>query len=216
MSNKVKNQQKQTSVRQSLSIKDIDVQQPETPVSSQAFAVCIRARLQNWRQGTVACKGRSDVARSNKKPWKQKGTGRARAGSPRSPLWRGGGVTFGPQARTKILSISQTHNRMVMNHLLFDYLKQDKVHYLDWILEGDKPRTTAAYTVLKNAELANKKITLFVPATDALVYASFANIPHVRILFFDQPNVYDLADSDCWVFLKKDMDSFKEMVSKWS
>ena len=63
-----------------------------------AMAIYVRALLQNWRQGTVACKGRSDVSYSNKKPWKQKGTGRARAGSARSPLWRGGGVIFGPQA----------------------------------------------------------------------------------------------------------------------
>ena len=63
--------------------------------------------LQNWRQGTVACKGRSDVAFSNKKPWKQKGTGRARAGSARSPLWRKGGVIFGPQPRTRTLTITQ-------------------------------------------------------------------------------------------------------------
>ena len=63
--------------------------------------------MQNWRQGTVACKGRSDVAFSNKKPWKQKGTGRARAGSARSPLWRGGGVIFGPQPRTRMLKVAK-------------------------------------------------------------------------------------------------------------
>ena len=67
------------------------------------MAVYVRSLLQNWRQGTVGCKGRSDVAYSNKKPWKQKGTGRARAGSARSPLWRGGGVIFGPQPRTRVL-----------------------------------------------------------------------------------------------------------------
>src|SRR5260221_13587778 len=63
------------------------------------FSTWIRVLAQNWRQGTVACKGRSDVAYTNRKPWKQKGTGRARAGSARSPLWKGGGAIFGPQAR---------------------------------------------------------------------------------------------------------------------
>ena len=67
-------------------------------IASKAnFALWVRALLQNWRQGTVVCKGRSEVAYSNKKPWKQKGTGRARAGSARSPLWRSGGVIFGPK-----------------------------------------------------------------------------------------------------------------------
>ena len=72
------------------------------------MSIYIRSLLQNWRQGTVACKGRSDVGYSNKKPWKQKGTGRARAGSARSPLWRGGGVIFGPQPRTRVLKNEQT------------------------------------------------------------------------------------------------------------
>src|ERR1700731_1034429 len=67
--------------------------------NSKGFAVAIRVLLQNWRQGTVGCKDRSEVWRTGKKPWKQKGTGRARAGTPRSPLWRGGGIIFGPQAR---------------------------------------------------------------------------------------------------------------------
>lgn len=65
----------------------------------------MRVYLQNVRQGTVGSKGRSDIAYTNKKPWKQKGTGRARAGSARSPLWRGGGVVFGPQARIKMLKV---------------------------------------------------------------------------------------------------------------
>jgi ribosomal protein L4 len=67
----------------------------------------VRALLQNWRQGTVWSRGRSDVSFSNKKPWKQKGTGRARAGSPKSPLWRGGGVIFGPQERSRLLKINR-------------------------------------------------------------------------------------------------------------
>ena len=81
---------------------DVSQKKEVTPVG---FSTWIRSLRQNWRQGTVGCKGRSDVAHSNKKPWKQKGTGRARAGSPRSPLWRGGGVTFGPQARVRTLAV---------------------------------------------------------------------------------------------------------------
>ena len=59
-----------------------------------SYAVWVRALMQNWRQGTVGCKSRGEISFSNKKPWKQKGTGRARAGSSRSPLWRSGGVIF--------------------------------------------------------------------------------------------------------------------------
>ena len=91
------------------------------------FQFGLRALLQNWRQGTVACKGRSDVAYSNKKPWKQKGTGRARAGSARSPLWRGGGVIFGPQATSRTLRVPQSLRKNVLNalHLELSRCRQD-------------------------------------------------------------------------------------------
>src|SRR3990167_8761361 len=86
-----------------LGLGDLEVRSKN--VANATFSTWVRVLLQNGRQGTVACKGRSDVAFSNKKPWKQKGTGRARAGSARSPVWRKGGVIFGPQARVRKLSI---------------------------------------------------------------------------------------------------------------
>src|SRR5438105_1375079 len=76
-------------------------------VDSAGFSNYIRSLIQNWRQGTVACKTRGEIAFSNKKPWKQKGTGRARAGSRRSPLWRKGGVIFGPQSRVRTLKVGR-------------------------------------------------------------------------------------------------------------
>jgi len=184
--------------------------------SKATFSLWVRTLLQNWRQGTVSCKGRADVSRSNKKPWKQKGTGRARAGTARSPLWRGGGVTFGPQPRTRILSISKKMKQRVLNTMFFDALDKGKIKQLDWVLEGATPKTSQAYKALKSAELLNNKsLTLFLSMNDILSYASFSNIPTVRIVFFDQANAFDLARSSSWVCLKKDMDAFKEMVSRW-
>lgn len=179
------------------------------------FATWIRSLLQNWRQGTVSCKGRSDVARTNKKPWKQKGTGRARAGTARSPLWRGGGVTFGPQKRTRTLTVNKGVKRCAMNNLVFDAIEQGAVIRLAWQLEGDKPKTSAAYAALKKADLHEKKVCVFVPMHDALTSASFVNIPNVKVIFFDQANAFDLAYTDYWVCLEKDFDQFKEMVAKW-
>lgn len=183
-------------------------------ISPKAFAVVTRSLLQNWRQGTVACKGRSDVSYSNKKPWKQKGTGRARAGSARSPIWRGGGVTFGPQARTRTLKVPRKMMKNVLANLFFDFIDNQRVVSCDWIAP-DAPKTSVAWTMLKNAALAEKNITLFLSVNDTIARASFINIPNVQILFFDQPNAYDLANNEYWVFLKKDVDAFKEMVSQW-
>src|SRR5437588_407352 len=82
-----------------LTAKELALEPAKDRVAPKAFAIAIRTLRQNWRQGTVAVKGRADVSFSNRKPWRQKGTGRARAGSARSPLWRKGGVCHGPQER---------------------------------------------------------------------------------------------------------------------
>src|SRR5690348_5288778 len=79
-----------------------------------SFSTWIRVLANNWRQGTVACKGRADVAYTNRKPWRQKGTGRARTGSARSPLWKGGGAIFGPQARTRTLKLAKKMKHKVL------------------------------------------------------------------------------------------------------
>lgn len=183
-------------------------------VSPEGFSQCVRALLQNWRQGTVACKGRADVAFSNKKPWKQKGTGRARAGSARSPLWRKGGVTFGPQARTRKLTVTQNLKHHVYRGLLWDYLTDNKIVSLNFAPEGT-PKTAQAYNALQAAGIGDKRIALFVGPEDRLTHASFANLPNVRMFLFDQANAYDLANNEQWVILSKDMDAFKQMVNAW-
>lgn len=179
------------------------------------FSTWVRALMQNWRQGTVAVKGRADVSFSNKKPWKQKGTGRARAGSPRSPLWRKGGVTFGPQPRVRTLQVNKQIKKNVLRDLASAYAQKGNIIALDWTLNEQRPKTAMAYSALKNAQLLSKPINLFLSVDDMMSFASFANIPNVRILFFDQANAFDLAQGAQWVFLKKDFDHFKSMVSQW-
>lgn len=213
----VSNKEKQTEKSKSVSPKDLGITLPEVQQGVDiAFALWVRALLQNWRQGTVGCKGRADVSRTGKKPFKQKGTGRARAGTARSPIWRGGGVIFGPQARTKKLKITKGAKKSVLKKLLCDYVNQNKVLALDWNVEGEKPQTSAAYDLLKKANVVDKKILVFLPMEDVMSYASFRNLPHVRLVFFDQAQALDLANSDYWVFFKKDKDKFKEMVLRWT
>jgi large subunit ribosomal protein L4 len=176
----------------------------------------VRALSFNWRQGTVGCKSRSDVAFSNRKPWKQKGTGRARAGSLRSPLWRKGGVIFGPQKRTRKLFLNRKQGRLVLNDLLFTVIGRKALHQLDFELSSDMPSTKQAAQKLKGAGFSKEKIVLFLSMDDSLMSASFRNIPNVRIVYYGQPNAFALSYGSYWVVLKKDVDLFKGMVEKWN
>lgn len=213
---KVQEEKKQKNTA-TVSPKDLGIKVGAPSVTvSIAFALWIKSLLQNWRQGTVSCKGRSEVSRSGKKPWKQKGTGRARAGTARSPLWRGGGVTFGPQSRTRQLKVSKNVKRQILTAFLYDFLKQGKILSLDWSYEGEQPKTSAVYDLLKSNNLLDKKVLIFLSRDDLRSYSSLRNLPYVRLVFFDQANAFDLAKSDYWVFFKKDFDQFKEMVIRWT
>ncbi len=192
----------------------VDIKRKEE--SPKTFACAIRSMLQNWRQGTVGCKTRGDLAFSNKKPWRQKGTGRARVSSIRSPLWRKGGVVFGPQPRTRMLSIHVQQKRLVFNNLFFSMLDRNAIACLDFELKGSKPSAKGAHDVLHSMGLLDKKVVLFLPFGDELTAASFRNLPNVNIVLFDQPNAYHLNNAHTWVFLKKDLDFFKNMVAQWN
>jgi large subunit ribosomal protein L4 len=184
--------------------------------SPQTFARAIRALLQNWRQGTVACKTRGQLAFSNKKPWRQKGTGRARVSSIRSPLWRKGGVIFGPQPRVRELDVNAQQRRLVFNNLFFGNVDTKRILCLDFDVNLKKPSTKMAVQALEKMGMNNKKVVLFLSFNDEMVYASFRNLPNVNIMLFDQPNAYHLSNGNCWVFLKNDADSFKQMVEQWN
>ena len=105
--------------------------------------------------------------------------------------------------------------KVMFQKLLHDFLLSDRIISLDWSVDGDKPQTAAAQRALKKAGLGDKKVLLFLPMGDVLAYASVRNLPKVQVVFFDQPNAFDLARADYWVFFKKDLDHFKEMVSRW-
>ena len=192
---------------------NVDLKQKE--VSAKTFSCAIRVLRQNWRQGTVGCKTRAELSFSNRKPWKQKGTGRARAGSLRSPLWRKGGVIFGPQPRTRSLMLNGKQKSLVFNNILFSKLDNNFVSCLDFDIV-DKPSTKLAKQILNITGLTDKKVLLFLQFNDATLIASFRNIPGVHIISFDQPNAYDMVNMNNLVFLKKDVELFKEMISLWN
>lgn len=185
-------------------------------ISPRDYAISIRVLRQNWRQGTVGCKTRSEVNRTGKKPFKQKGTGRARAGTAGSPLWRGGGIAFGPQPRVRTLSMTRKARARVMEAVIWSRLDAQQIVTVTVTFPEDKPKTAIASKTLRAAGLADKKVALFIAPHDYVTYASFVNLKNVRIFFFDQPNAYDLSWGDVIVYQQRDNDLFKEMVAAWN
>lgn len=198
-----------------ISSKDIGLEH-FTENTSFEYALWVRALMQNWRQGTVGCKDRSEVNYTNKKPWKQKGTGRARAGSARSPIWRGGGVSFGPQPRTRTLKINKKSKSRVLAAIMSKFAEQEILYSLDWQLGQDRPSTSLVYKALQDTGLSDKKMTLFLHREDINHWISVRNLQNVQILSFDDVNAYDLSLGHCIVVLKKDYDLFKDMVKRWN
>lgn len=155
----------------------------------------------NERLGTHATKTRSMVRGGGRKPWKQKGTGRARAGSTRSPLWVGGGTVFGPQPRSYAFTMPRKQRRLALKCVLSDKVKSGDLVVLD-SLAFDAPKTKQVVELL-NVFAAPKKI-LFITAEDTdTVEKSARNIPGVKAISAMGLNVFDLLNHDK-LFITKD------------
>ena len=147
------------------------------------------------RSGSAATKrNKGELHGSNKKPWKQKGTGRARAGNTRSPIWRGGMTVFGPTPRDYSFKMSRKSKRLALKSILTDGVRSQKLVIVDK-LTLENPKTQEAAQLLKNLNSSRK--TLFLLAESNLnLELGVRNIPDVDVLLVDGLNVYDLAVHD--------------------
>lgn len=141
-------------------------------------------------------KDRSEVRGGGKKPWKQKGTGRARHGSTRSPIWRTGGITFGPtSSRNFAVSINKKMKKKALFMTLSARVSDNKFVLLDDFALNDI-KTKKAVSILNNLDLQNKKTLIIAPREDKYTEKSFANIPQVSFIYADSLNVADVLKSD--------------------
>ena len=106
--------------------------------------------------------------------------------------------------------------KLIFNNKLFLIIEKKGLHSIDFQVPEGMVRTRQAHECLKREGLSEKRILLFLSLDDQLMNFAFRNIPNVRIAFFAQPNIYDLSMGACWVFLKKNMDLFRDMVEKWN
>lgn len=150
----------------------------------------VKMQLANKRQGTSSTKTRAEVRGGGRKPWRQKGTGRARAGSNRSPIWIGGGITFGPTPRDYSYKLPKKIRRLAMKSALSTKVKENSIIVIDK-LKFDEPKTRLMAETL-SALNANKKTLLVTIDGDINVVKSARNIPGVKAVRADYINVYDL------------------------
>jgi len=173
--------------------------EPNIPVMHQV----VTAQLAAKRSGTQSTKTRAEVAGGGAKPWRQKGTGRARQGSIRSPQWRGGGVALGPKPRSYAQKTPKKMIRLALASALSDRRAEDRVLVLDeWGIES--PSTKAAVAVLAKLDVTGR-ILVVLDREDVVTLKSLRNVPHVHVLPTDQLNAYDVLVSDYVVFTKKSL-----------
>ncbi|MCI9128999.1 MAG: 50S ribosomal protein L4 [Eggerthellaceae bacterium] len=154
----------------------------------------VKAQRAGWRQGTANTKTRGFVSGGGKKPWRQKGTGRARQGSIRSPQWRGGGTVFGPHTRSYAEKVNSKEIKLAMRSALSAKLADGELVIVK-PFEFEKPCTKDAVAALKALQLDGMRIKLIIPDDAVDTFLSFRNIPGVEILPVNAINTYDIIDN---------------------
>lgn len=149
----------------------------------------------NMRQGTYDTKSRHEVSGGGKKPWRQKGTGRARQGSIRAAQWRHGGVVFAPKPRSYAKRMNNKEVKLAMRSALSAKLADGELVLVD-DYGFEKPSTKAAVAMLKALGLEGKRLTIIVRDEDVNAYLSFRNIPKTFIITADEANTYDLVNNN--------------------
>nr|QHO64136.1 ribosomal protein L4 [Lympha mucosa] len=168
-------------------------------------------QLATKRQGTAHTKTRSEVRGGGRKPWKQKGTGKARSGSIRSPLWRGGGVTFGPRNRNYIAKINNKEKKLAIRTLLFNKVSQILIISRKEIFL-EKPSTQVLLKRLENLNLnINKKILIIIENKDNSLYLSSRNLQNIEIIQVNQINCLALLNAEQIVITSHSLKQIEEI-----
>ncbi|MDF1544293.1 MAG: 50S ribosomal protein L4 [bacterium] len=168
--------------------------------------------LARQRQGNASTKTRTDVRGGGRKPWRQKGTGRARAGTTRSPLWRGGGTVFGPQPRSYGSKLPQKMKRQALQSILSDKAARECIRVVDEI-KFEKPRTQDMVNVISKLELDGKKCLVLEEGVNKSLELSCRNLQKVLFTRASLANGYDMLNADILVITKAGLEKVQEVFS---
>ncbi|HIT52118.1 MAG TPA: 50S ribosomal protein L4 [Candidatus Aveggerthella excrementigallinarum] len=172
----------------------------------------VRSQRASWRAGTHDTKTRGRVSGGGKKPWRQKGTGRARQGSIRAPHWTGGGVVFGPHPRSYAFRVNRKEVKLAMRSVLSGKLADNELIVVeDFAFE--KPRTKDAVAVLKALGCEDVRTTVVIADDDINGFLSFRNIQKVNVLPASESNTYELIDNKKLILTKSAVNYLEEVLA---
>ncbi len=179
-------------------------------VSTHVLWEVVRAESLNSRQGTVSTLGRSDVKASGRRPWRQKGTGNARAGSAASPIWRGGGITFGPTPRKWNIRLNRKVKRKALAGILSERLSEGNLRIVRDLISSGK--TSEMAELLLNQNCAGRKTVILVTNGDRLVKRASRNIPRLKATSASSVSIHDLVNSEVVLLSEGAIDLLKERL----
>ncbi len=179
--------------------------------NTYAMHLCVVNYLANQRQGTQSTRTRSEVSGGGKKPWKQKGTGRARQGSTRAPQWTHGGIAHGPKPREYGFSINKKVRRLAMKSAFSSKVAAEELVVLD-DFKLDAIKTKEVVKVLTALE-TGKKVLLVLPENNDVLYRSARNIAGVKVSTVNTLNVYDILNCDTMLVLKDSVAKIEEVYA---
>jgi large subunit ribosomal protein L4 len=168
--------------------------------------------MASQRQGNAATKTRKEVSGGGRKPWRQKGTGRARAGTIRSPLWRGGGTVFGPHPRSYGSTFPKKMKRLALKSILSDRAKNERIKVVD-SLEIPEIKTKKVISILNNLELQDRKLIILDEGNNQNFSLSCQNLQNVLYTRAIATNGYDLLNADFIVITRAGLDKMQEVFA---
>ena len=180
----------------------------DAEVSTALMHQVVVAQRAAARQGTHKTKTRAEVRGGGRKPWRQKGTGRARQGSIRAPHWTGGGVVHGPQPRDYSQRTPKKMKAAALRGALSDRARNGRVHVIEALVTGETPSTKVAKAGLESLNTGRKNVLVVIDRADDVAALSVRNLPAVHTLYADQLNTYDVLVSDDVVFTQAAYEAF--------
>ncbi|HOH69774.1 MAG TPA: 50S ribosomal protein L4 [Sedimentibacter sp.] len=180
-------------------------------VNTHVMYEAVKNYLANQRQGTQSAKTRGEVSGGGRKPWRQKGTGRARQGSTRSPQWVGGGVVFAPKPRDYSYKLPKRIKRLALKSALSSKVQDNEIIVVDSLVL-DKPKTKDMIKVLLNLK-AGKKTLVVIPERDENVILASRNIPGVKTAYVNTINVYDILNCDSFLITRDAVNKVEEVYA---